>query len=441
MQRLHLLGLNHTTAPLEVRERLAFSAAQRGAALAAFKQKFSECEAVLLSTCNRVELYTARPVHGHPRAEEVVEFLAEFHGMGAQALQPHLYHHSERGMVEHLFSVASSLDSMVLGETQILGQVREAYEAARGASCAGAILNPLFQKAIAVGKQVMSETPLAEGRLSIASVAVDYAGRIFEHFHDKTVLCIGAGKMAQLVLRSFAGLSLGKLLVCNRDGSKAEALASEFKGQAAAFDELDAHLSSVDIVITSTGSAEPIITAKRFAAAHRRRRYRPVFIIDIALPRDVEAAVGEFENVYLYNLDDLQKVVQQTQSGREDTANSARKIVSAAVDEYARAHRIRAMGPVIDQLYKRYHQIAQEELNRTMSKLPDVGEAEKAHLEDLARRIVNKLLHDPVQALRSADDSHATSQYTHAMERLFKLTDGQKSPDPASDQDAEKSGQ
>jgi glutamyl-tRNA reductase len=424
MQRLHLLGLNHTTAPLEVRERLAFNPAQRAAALAEFRRKFSECEAVLLSTCNRVELYAARPVHHHPRANELIEFLSAFHAVPAGSLDPHVYHHSGRAVVEHLFSVASSLDSMVLGETQILGQVREAYESARDQSCAGTMLNPLFQRAIAVGKQVMRDTPLAEGRMSIASVAVDYAGRIFDHFQDKKVLCIGAGKMAQLVLRSFAALSPKSLLICNRDGEKAAALASQFAGVAAPFEELDEHLSTVDIVITSTGSADPIITAARFATVHRRRRYRPIFLIDIALPRDVEAAVGQIENVYLYNLDDLQKVVSQTHAGRQETLTAARTIVTAAVEDYLRSHRIRAMGPVIDQLYKRYHQLAQEELNRTLNKLPGISDAEKQHLEELTRRIVNKLLHDPVQALRTADEAHMpATQYIHAMEQLFRLNE------------------
>jgi glutamyl-tRNA reductase len=432
MQRLHLLGLNHTTAPLEVREKLAFNPEQRARAMAAFHQQFPQCEAVLLSTCNRVELYVAREVHGHPRAEDVAAFLSGFHAVPVDAVQPHLYHQSGREMVEHLFNVAASLDSMVLGETQILGQVREAYEAAREQACVGSMLNPLFQRAIAVGKQVMRETPLAEGRVSIASVAVDYAGRIFDHYDDKKVLCIGAGKMAQLVLRSFSALSPKKLLVCNRDGAKAAALALQFNGESADFAALDEHLASVDVVITSTGSTDPIITAKRFLAAHRKRRYKPIFIIDIALPRDVEAAVGEIENVYLYNLDDLQKVVSQTHAGRQASIDSASKIVAAAVEEYLRAHRVRSLGPVIDQLYKRYHQLAREELNRTLAKLQGVSDQEKSHLEELARRIVNKLLHDPVQALRTADEAHTpVSQYVHAMERLFKLSEKSDAAPPS----------
>jgi glutamyl-tRNA reductase len=424
MHRLLLLGLNHTTAPLAVRERLAFNAEQRAAALNAFKQQFPDCEAVLLSTCNRVELYVGRQLHGHPRFDAMAEFLASFHSVPMDQVRPHLYEKTDQSVIEHAFTVASSLDSMVLGETQILAQVREAYDAARELNLTGPALNPLMQSAIAVGKQVMHETPLAEGRLSVASVAVDYASRIFDHFNDKVVLNIGAGKMASLVLRHFAALSPKQLIVCNRDPGKAQALVQLFGGEAAAFERLDEQLGHVDIVITSTGSAQPIITAERFAAIHRRRRFRPIFLIDIALPRDIEAAVGDLENVYLYNLDDLQQVVSQTQAGRREAIAAARAIVTAAVAEFAQSHRVRAMGPAIDRLYKRYHQLAQEELARTLNKLPSVSEAERQHLEELTRRIVNKLLHDPVHALRRADETHVPAeQYLHAMEQLFRLAD------------------
>src|SRR5947199_6433773 len=204
MQRLLLLGLNHTTAPLEVREKLAFNGGQRDEALIRLRQEFEGAESVLVSTCNRVELYVSRAVHGRPRAEEMIDFLAKSHSLESATFKDHLYQKTDQQVVEHLFSVTSSLDSMVLGETQILGQVREAYESAAQQQLAGAMLNPLFQRAIAVGKQVMHETGLGEGRLSVASVAVDYARGIFEYFQDKTVLSIGAGKMAALVLQGFA---------------------------------------------------------------------------------------------------------------------------------------------------------------------------------------------------------------------------------------------
>src|SRR2546423_7113632 len=228
--RLLLLGLNHTTAPLEVRERLAFNAAQHRSAVGAFRERFPQCEAVLLSTCIRVELYVGREGHGRPGARELVEFLSDFHAVPTGAFDEHLYQKTDRDVVDELFTVASSLDSMVLGETQVLGQVREAYDTSRELGAAGGMLNPLFQRAVAVGKQVMSDTTIAEGRLSVASVAVDYARRIFEKFDDKTVLCVGAGKIAGLVLPSLAGLKPPRLLGCNRHPERATPLARRIIG-------------------------------------------------------------------------------------------------------------------------------------------------------------------------------------------------------------------
>src|SRR5256714_11930822 len=232
MHRLLVVGLNHTTAPLAVRETLVFDEQQAADALRKLREKFPEAEAVLLSTCNRVEMYVSRSVHGHPREEEMIEFLAGYHGLPPAKVAGHFYRKADKIAAGHLFAVASSLDSMVLGETQIVGQVRQAYDIAREIGAAGAILNPLFQRALAIAKRVMSETSLAEGRLSVASVAVEYARRIFDSFNDKTVLCIGAGKMGSLVLQGFAALSPGKLLLANRDPAKADALAAQFHGQA-----------------------------------------------------------------------------------------------------------------------------------------------------------------------------------------------------------------
>ncbi len=422
MQRLILLGLNHTTAPLAVREKLAFNAEQRAAALDALRRRFNHCEAVLLSTCNRVELYVAGESHGKPRAHEVLEFFAGLRSLDPNLLKSHLYEKTNRDVVTHLFSVACSLDSMVLGETQILGQVREAYEAARNLGTAGTMLHPLFQRAAAVSKKVMAETSLAEGRLSVASIAVEYARRIFDVFTDKTVLSIGAGKMASLVLANLAALSPGSLIVCNRDITKAQQLAEKFSGRVAPFESLADQLAAADIVVSSTGALEPIITRKVFEAVMKRRHHKPVFLIDIAVPRDVESAVGELENVYLYNMDDLQQVVAATRGQRQGSIEAAGKIVADQVEEFIQWHRTRQLGPVIDQLYRRSHAVAQEELTRALQKLPNISPSEKQHLEDLTRRIVNKLLHDPVQMLRDTQSTHQpTERYVHAMEKLFKL--------------------
>ncbi len=431
MQRLLLVGLNHTTAPLEIREKLVFSGQQRNLALQAFRQQFHEAEAVLVSTCNRVELYVGRALHSHPRDDEMIEFLAAYHGLPAEEVAPHFYRKTDKDVVTHLFSVTSSLDSMVLGETQIIGQVRDAYELAQTESTVAGTLNPLFQRAISVGKQVISQTSLAEGHVSVASVAVDYAKRIFDHFADKTVLSIGAGKMATLVLQSFQILKPGKLLVCNRDGLKAGELASRFSGMPVSYDDLAKHLVAADVVITSTGAPRAIITREMFEAIHRQRRYRPVFLIDIALPRNIDPAVGEMENVYLYNIDDLQQVVSSAHSLRASAVTAAREIIQKQVEEFLSSQRSRQVGPLIENLYQRYHDMAMEEVARTVRKLGQGGNGERERLEELARRIVNKLLHDPVKMIRNSEGlASPADQSMHIVEKLFGLTESEHPRDP-----------
>jgi glutamyl-tRNA reductase len=315
---------------------------------------------------------------------------------------------------------------MVLGETQILGQVRDAYDAAHKLGATGPLLNPLFQRAIAVGKEVMSSTNIADGRVSVASVAVDYARRIFDSFSDKVVLSIGAGAMAELVVKGFAQLSPRRLLVCNRTHERAVELAREFGGEAVPYERLNDHLVAADIVLTSTGATQPIITAAQIAGLRKAMRYRPIFMIDIALPRDVEAAVGEIDDVYLYNIDDFQQVVAGTIEQRKEAVESARQIVERQVEEFVAWHRTRELGPMISRLSQRYHDLANEELARTLNKLSRLSEAERAHLEELTHRIVNKLLHDPITMLRKSEGMHGSaSQYLHALERLFHLEDNQ----------------
>ncbi len=422
MHRLILLGLNHTTASLEVREKLAFSPQQCATALAAFRRRFTGAEAVILSTCNRVEFYTARAKPDQFRLDDLTSFVAGLRDFQQPALSPHLYHKADQSVVEHLFRVASSLDSMVLGETQILGQVRQAYDTACAAGAAGAMLNPLFQRAVAVGRQVMAQTPLGEGRVSVAGVAVDYARQIFDTFTDKTVLIIGAGKMAGLLVSHLAALSPRTLLLCNRDLSKAQALAKAHGGTAVPMDQLPDHLTRADIVASSTGATEPIILRKDFEQVMRRRRHKPVFLIDLAVPRDIDPGVGRIDNVYLYNMDDLQQVVAATRSGRQGAIHAADEIVAAQVREYTASQQVREVGPLIHRLYNRYHEIARQELSRSLAKMPDLSPEERSHLEDLARRLVNKLLHDPVQRLRESEALRESAAHSvETIESLFNL--------------------
>lgn len=442
MQRLVIAGLNHATAPLAVREKLAFGPQRLGAALTAFTAQWPGAEAVLLSTCNRTELYVARAVHEHPRSDEMVAFLAALQGLAAADVAPFFYHKEDRQAVEHLFAVASSLDSMVIGETQILGQVREACEAACAAGCARGVLTPLFQRAVAAARDVMGATGLAEGRISVASVAVQYAQRIFDSFADKTVVAVGAGRMGALVLEHLHGLRPGAMIVCNRDMRKAETLAARFGGRAEPLAELRRALVLADVVVSSTGSDEPIITREMFAGLLHERRYRPVFIIDIALPRDVEPEVGEIENVYLYNIDDLQRVVSQTHSRRAAAVEQARSILAKHVEDFAAWSRARQIGPFIESLYGFYHDVAAREAERTFSRLSSGSEADRALLIEMGRRIVNKVLHEPVRRLRSADAlSPAGAQQLAAMQSLL-APDGECLPpapplDAAADKPAE----
>jgi glutamyl-tRNA reductase len=274
----------------------------------------------------------------------------------------------------------------------------------------------------------MSATSIAEGRVSVASVAVDYARRIFDSMSDKCVLSIGAGEMASLVLQSFAQLAPRRMIVTNRSPEKATELAARFGCEALPFEMLNDHLVAADVVVSSTGATRPIITAAQIASLRKARRYRPMFLIDIALPRDVEAAVGDLENVYLYNIDDLQQVVAGTMDQRKDAVEAARAIVTKQVEGFVAWHRAREMGPVIDRLSKRYHQVAAEELQRTLNKLPSIGDAERAQLEELTRRLVNKLLHDPISMLRRSEGMHgASGPYLHALEQLFQLENERES--------------
>ena len=296
---LVLIGLNHRTATLALRERVAFSAEQARVAAQQLRARGILEETLVLSTCNRSELYGVPPESTADSAAAMELFLASFHQMRPDELGGSLYRHRDLEVVRHLYRVAAGLDSMLLGEAEILGQVREAYDAAREAGTAGPMLHPLFQRATAVAKQVMTQTTLGEGRTSVATVTVEYARRIFDVFSDKTVLSIGAGKMARLMLANMAALKPVKLLICNRDSAKAAALAKEFGGTAVAMEHLADHLAVSDIVISGTGSSEPIITRSLFEAVMRKRRYRPVFLIDIAVPRDVAGDVAKIENVYL----------------------------------------------------------------------------------------------------------------------------------------------
>jgi len=422
--QLLLVAISHRTAPVELRERVDFQARGIADALRALAQRGSAREAVVVSTCNRAELYVACDEAATTR-QDLVRFVSDFNGVAAGELAPHVYDVADLEVARHLFRVAAGLDSLVMGEPQILGQVKDAHSMASDAHTSGPVLNRLFHSSFAVGKRVRTETGLGSGAVSVSYAAVALARKIFGDLGGRSVAVIGAGEMGKLTALHMKSQAVKHVTIVSRTMAHAARTAEAIGGASAApWEELDSVLAASDIVITATGAAAPILTRARVEAVMRPRRNRPLFIIDIAMPRDVEAAVGLIENVYLYNIDDLQQVVSDTQAQRAGAVEAARKIVDEQLEDFVTWHRTRELGPLIDQLYKRYHQVAQDEVSRTVNKFCQISEQEREHLEELARRIVNKLLHDPIQTLKQSDSLHGqVGQYLHAMERLFKLAE------------------
>jgi len=429
--RVCVVGLNHRDAPVAVREALAFSRSDLPRALAALRQVEGVEEAAILSTCNRVEVYVVTPVAA---AEDLVkQFLADFHGARPETFEPFLYRHEGAEAVAHLFRVASGLDSMVVGEAQVTGQVKEAYGLASEARATGRVLNRLFQHALAVAKRVRTTTEIGEGRASVGSVAVELAERIFESLAGRTVLVVGAGEMGESVLRSLRAAGAETTLVANRTFARAQALAAEHGGAAVPWDELATVLARADIVISSTDAPHPVIRQAHAIEAVRQRGGRPVFLIDIAVPRDIEPAAGEVAGCYLYNVDDLQAVVEETMAQRQQEVARCLAIVDEEVGGFMAWLRQLAVAPTISELSAALHARKDEELEALLQRLPDLSDEERAEIERMASRLVNKILHQPITTLRDASSREHHQTFLDAALRLFGLRRDRPeppSPDP-----------
>ena len=323
---LLVIGLNHRTAPVEVRERLAFAPGKLGEATCDLLGAAPLHEAAILSTCNRVEIY-ALAGNADDATAGVRRFLHEHHRL-PQAIDSHLYELRDHDCVQHLWEVASGLDSMVLGETEILGQVKDAYFAAQKAGATGIALNRLFQKAFAAAKHIRTDTAIARGSTSVGNVAVDLAQRIFRNLAPCTVMVVGTGEMSEATAKALRSRGAGTILVCSRTHERAEALAGLLNGQAISYDDWPARFSAVDIVISATAAPHPIITREKLIPLMKTRRQRPLFLIDIAVPRDAERACGELENVFLYDIDDLQHIAQENIAAREREIATARALIA-----------------------------------------------------------------------------------------------------------------
>jgi glutamyl-tRNA reductase len=427
--QLLLVGISHRTAPVELRERIDFQARGVADALRALAGRGSAREAVVVSTCNRAELYVACDELAATR-QDLVRFVSEFNGVAPADVAPHVYDVADLDVARHLFRVAAGLDSLVMGEPQILGQVKEAHTLATDAHTSGPVLNRLFHTSFAVGKRVRTETGLGSGAVSVSYAAVALARKIFGDLGGRSVAVIGAGEMGKLTALHMKSQAVKNVTIVSRTMAHAARTAEAIGGASAApWEELDAVLGASDIVITATGAAVPILTKARIESVMRPRRNRPLFLIDIAMPRDVEAAAGEIEQVFLYNIDDLQATVRENLARRASEVARAETIVDEEVGKFAGWFRSRGAIPTVVALRDRFEMIRRAELERLDFKLSSLPPEARARVDEITHLIVEKLLLTPTEQLKALGNSETVGAYSEALTRLFALADQPDEPE------------
>ena len=392
----NVLGINHTTAPVALREKVAFSEDRLVAALSTLRRHAGVNEVVIVSTCNRTEVYWS----GSASGADLTRWLEHHHGENLN-IAASLYIHQESRAVEHAFSVASGLDSMVLGEPQILGQLKDAYRVAQEIGSTGPALNKLFQAAFSTAKRVRSETRIGANAVSLASATIALARRVYADLSAHTALIVGAGEMNELTARHLISAGVKRLVIANRTLSRAQALAAELKAYAVGLEDLDKELIEADIVVTCTASAVPLITKQAAKAAVRARRRRPIFMVDMAVPRDIEPSVADLEDVYLFSIDDLQQLVDENRQERQVAAGGARMMIGEEVARFLAESRAQDAGPAIRAMRAQAEAVRQQTLSQAQRMLASGKTAEDA-LEYLAATLTNRLMHAPTQALRHA---------------------------------------
>ncbi len=415
-----VVGLNHKTADVDIREKLAFNGQKLEEGLQSIKTLPDVKEAVILSTCNRVEIY-AVVTNAETAHEAIKNFISEFHGIDRSALETSLYAYEDINAVRHVFRVASSLDSMIVGEPQILGQIKDAFDFSLQKKATGILLNKLMKKTISVAKRIRTETKIAENAVSISFAVVELAKKIFTDLSTKSFMLLGAGEMAELTARHLMSSGVGDVLIANRTYESGEKLAKEFNGRVVRFDDFIHEIVNTDIVICSTGASKYVLMKEQMHKVMKERRHKPVFIIDISVPRNIDPKINDIDNVYLYDVDDLHGIVDTNRLERQKEAEKAEGIIAQEIETFQKWLASLDSVPTVVALRDRADAVKKEEIEKLLNKLPRLGEKERDAVEYMANAIINKLIHPPTAALK--EDSEDRDVLIATIRKLYGLNE------------------
>src|SRR6204780_5691042 len=421
-----LVGLNHRTAPVEVRERVSFTAEQSRKAAEELRSRGILQETLVLSTCNRSEIYGVPPESSHECAPGLSSFLSEFHSVRPDVLGVSLYHHYDREAVRHLFRVSAGLDSMLLGEAEILGQVREAYRYAHEHGATGPVLNRLFQGALEVGKRVRSETEVGARPMSVALAGVKLAERVFGNLKGHAALILGAGAVAEQVVEHMRNRGIGNLRVINRSFDRAAELAQRVGGEAVAWESLEAMLGVPDIIVTSVSATGPVLTRALLERAIAARGGKPVFVVDLGVPRNVAESAAGLYNLYLYNIDDLGEIVEQNKKARESEIPRAEAIIAEHIDKFEAWRGALEAGSIVNDLREQFHQHREMVIREKLAEMEDVSPDERARIARITEELIERLLEEPQQKLQHGRGMRGRLAGLEAIRHLFGLDAGKK---------------
>jgi len=416
-----LIGLSHKTAPVEIREKFCLTKDGVAACLQRLRDVSGIREGVVLSTCNRLEVLAVTQEGRDAEEANLRAFLAEMGHMRGDELAPYIYIHRDDAAIEHLFRVASSLDSMVLGEPQILGQLKEAYGQAAGCKTTGLVLNKLLHRSFFVAKRVRTETRIAHQAVSVSFAAVELAKKILGELEDKRVLVVGAGEMSELAARHFLSQGVKEIFVTNRTFPRAVELAGELNGKAIPFGEFHRHLPAMDIILSSTGSSQYIVRRDELASVIRARKNRPMFFIDIAVPRDIDPRINEMDNVYVYDIDDLEGIVEVNKEERKKEVAKAQEIIAEGAKAFKRWRRGLEVVPTILALREQAEEVRRRELAKTLSLMKNASEEDRRLLELLTTSVINKILHGPISMLKHQEERGHGKLYVDLIRKVFGL--------------------